>query len=137
MLLQSLHAQYNWNILAEYQNMKRLSKSEEREINVSQNLCGRSTTLIKKCWEKLRFKSDTRETNLNQVLGRKNSSSLNQKNYYYKNVTSQKSDRLLWNCWKKKRKMGIHKTKIWDNRYSKFTKEIKWLSTKMCNRKIC
>ena len=38
-----IYMHINRNIIAEYEKMKKLNKSEQREISVCQNLCGRST----------------------------------------------------------------------------------------------
>ena len=38
-----IYMHINWNVLSECQKMKKLNKSEEREINFCQNLCRRST----------------------------------------------------------------------------------------------
>ena len=40
-----IYMHINWNVLADYQKMEELNKSEEREINFCQNLCRRSTNL--------------------------------------------------------------------------------------------
>ena len=49
----------NRNVLAEYEKMKRLNKSEQRDQCLSEFM--RKVSPINKCWEKPRSKSDTTE----------------------------------------------------------------------------